>query len=71
MTTDSNPLPLVDDGALYRYIRHKIGDVDLPRAVREAKKIRRTVRKLAEAGDRDAIRIWLHASTTHLHFNFT
>jgi hypothetical protein len=59
-TTDSNgkgpSIPPVTGDALYRYLRHTLGDVDASRIVREAKKLGRMIRELAEAGDRDAIR---------------
>jgi hypothetical protein len=59
-TTDSggktHPIPPVASDALYRYIRHTLGDVDASRFAREAKKLGRTIRELAEMGDHDAIR---------------
>jgi hypothetical protein len=58
--TDSNgkvrPIPPVTDGALYRYIRHKLGDVSVPRFIREAKYLGRMIRELADAGDLEAVR---------------
>jgi hypothetical protein len=50
------PVPSVTSDALYRYLRHTLGDVDASKFVREAKKLGGTIRKLAEAGDHDAIR---------------
>jgi hypothetical protein len=51
-----HPIPPVTGGAVYRYIRHTLGDVDTSRIIREAKKLGRTIRTLAEAGDHDAVR---------------
>jgi hypothetical protein len=48
-------IPPITGDALYRYFRHTLGDVDESKFVREAKKLGRTLRKLAEAGDRDAV----------------
>ena len=57
--TDSNGkvhhVPPITGEALSRYFRHTLGDVDASRFVREAKKLERMMRKLAEAGDRDAV----------------
>jgi hypothetical protein len=59
-TTDSSgkthPIPPVTSDALFKYLRHIHGDVDASKFVREAKKLGRTIRTLAEAGDRDAVR---------------
>jgi len=58
--TDSNgkmhPIPPVTDSALYRYIRHRLGDASIPRFIREAKYLGRMIRELAEAGDLEAVR---------------
>jgi hypothetical protein len=51
------PIPPVNDGALYRYIRHILGDVDASRIIREAKKLGRIIRELIEAGDYEAVRL--------------
>jgi len=61
MTTNTtianpNPIPLINDGALYNYIRHTFGDVSVSKAKCEANKLGRTIRQLAEAGDREAVR---------------
>jgi len=57
---DSNeqlqPLPFVNDGALLRYLRHTHGDVGVGRFIREAKKLVRTIRELAEMRDIETIR---------------
>ena len=49
-------VPFIEDGALYRYLRHTLGDVSAPRIIREAKNLGRTIRGLAEAGDHEAVR---------------
>jgi hypothetical protein len=59
-TTDSSgkmhPIPPVTSDALYRYIRHALGDVDASKFIREARRLGRVIRELAEVGDHDAIR---------------
>jgi hypothetical protein len=59
-TTDSSgkthSIPAVGGDALHRYLRHTLGDVDASRIVREAKRLGRKIRQLAEAGDHDAVR---------------
>jgi hypothetical protein len=59
-TTDSSgkthPIPRVSGDAIHKYLRHTLGDVDASRIIREAKKLGRTIRTLAEAGNRDAVR---------------
>lgn len=49
-------IPLINDGALYRYLRHTLGDVSAPKFISEAKKLGRKIRALAEMGDREAVR---------------
>jgi hypothetical protein len=49
-------VPFINDDALYHYLRHTLGDVSASRFIREAKKLGRTIRELAEAGDREAVR---------------
>ena len=58
--TDSNGkvhhVPPITGEALSRYFRHTLGDVDASRFVREARRLGRVIRELAEVGDHDAIR---------------
>jgi hypothetical protein len=50
-----HPIPPVTGEELHRYLRHTLGDADASKIVREAKKLVRVLRKLAEAGERDAV----------------
>ena len=50
------PVPPVTSDALYRYLRHTLGDVDASKFIREAKKLGHMILELAEVGDHDAIR---------------
>ena len=50
-------IPLINDAdALLRYLRHTHGDVSVDRFIREVDKLVHRFRKLAEAGDREAVR---------------
>ena len=53
------PIAPVNGDALYRYIRHTFGDVSESKFIREVNKLGRTIRELAEAGDREAVRAWV------------
>jgi hypothetical protein len=50
MTQQETTIPLVNDGALLRYLRHVHGDVGAPKIISEARKLER------RRGDRDAVR---------------
>ena len=58
--TDSSgnvwPIPRVNDGALYRHLRHTLGDVDASKIIKGAKELALTIKVLVEMGDREAVR---------------
>jgi hypothetical protein len=56
VTQQETTIPLVNDSALLRYLRHVHGDVGAPKIISEAKKLERRVLMLARRGDRNAVR---------------